>query len=74
MRVELAVCSVLLGRSREAELALCLLPSMPEPADQAVQEFVLVSTSHPGPPCSLHVPKNPPAAEPSSQPSRVRDE
>ena len=45
MRVELAVCKLLLGRRQEAEAELCLSADAPQPPDPAVQEFILVRPS-----------------------------
>ncbi|KAK9908710.1 hypothetical protein WJX75_001848 [Coccomyxa subellipsoidea] len=41
VRVELAVCKLLLGRRQEAEAELCLYPDAPQPPDRAVQDFIL---------------------------------
>ncbi len=57
MRVELAVCQLLLGRRQEAEATLCLPPDSQQPPDPAVQDFVQVSTLHP--PIILHAAKCP---------------
>ncbi len=45
VRVELAVCKLLLGRRQEAEAELCLSADAPQPPDPAVQEFILVRPS-----------------------------
>lgn len=47
VRVELAVCKLLLGRRQEAEAELCLYPDAPRPPDRAVQDFILVSLHPP---------------------------
>lgn len=46
MRVEVAVCKLLLGRRQEAESVLCLSPDSQQPPDPAVQDFVQVSNLH----------------------------
>ncbi|BDA41990.1 probable protein ACCUMULATION AND REPLICATION OF CHLOROPLASTS 6, chloroplastic [Coccomyxa sp. Obi] len=48
VRVELAVCKLLLGRRQEAESALCLHPDSQQPPDPAVQEFVQAQAGEDG--------------------------
>ncbi|EIE25406.1 hypothetical protein COCSUDRAFT_61625 [Coccomyxa subellipsoidea C-169] len=48
VRVDLAVCKLLLGRRQEAEAELCLSADAPQPPDPAVQEFILAQVVEDG--------------------------